>query len=300
MTRRPWHPPGDVAAIATAPHRGPKVPSHTDWDCSLSAVSGGARDISSPSCVFRAARDLLAFANLAPTSGHRMGKDTILLVEDDPDIVELVRYNLEREGFTVIAAGNGEAGLAAATEQRPSLILLDLMLPGMEGLDVCRELRRWEATREVPLIMLTAKSDEADIVLGLGLGADDYVTKPFSPKQLIARIRAVLRRGAMSPAPQAPDRIEHGPLVIDSGRHEVRIDGQPVAFTLAEFRLLCTLAANPERVFTRDQLLDRITQGKSVIIDRNIDVHIRAIRKKLGAHGERIVTVRGVGYKCSG
>lgn len=229
-----------------------------------------------------------------------MGKDTILLVEDDPDIVELVRYNLEREGFTVIAAGNGEAGLAAATEQRPSLILLDLMLPGMEGLDVCRELRRWEATREVPLIMLTAKSDEADIVLGLGLGADDYVTKPFSPKQLIARIRAVLRRGAMSPAPQAPDRIEHGPLVIDSGRHEVRIDGQPVAFTLAEFRLLYTLAANPERVFTRDQLLDRITQGKSVIIDRNIDVHIRAIRKKLGAHGERIVTVRGVGYKCSG
>jgi len=172
------------------------------------------------------------------------------------------------------------------------------MLPGMEGLEVCRELRRREPTSAIPLIMLTAKGDEADIVLGLGLGADDYVTKPFSPKQLIARIRAVLRRGTR-PAADTIERIDRGPLRIDTARHEVRLDGMPVTLTLAEFRILHTLAANPDRVFTRDQLLDKITQGKSVIIDRNVDVHVRAIRKKLGKYGERIVTVRGVGYKCT-
>jgi DNA-binding response OmpR family regulator len=173
------------------------------------------------------------------------------------------------------------------------------MLPGMEGLEVCRELRRREATSTIPLIMLTAKGDEADIVLGLGLGADDYVTKPFSPKQLIARIRAVLRRGTARPATDTVERIDRGPLIIDTARHEVRLDGTPVTLTLAEFRILHALAATPDRVFTRDQLLDKITQGKSVIIDRNVDVHVRAIRKKLGRHGDRIVTVRGVGYKCT-
>jgi DNA-binding response OmpR family regulator len=228
-----------------------------------------------------------------------MARDTILVVEDDSDIVELLRYNLEREGFEVRAVGDGEAGLAAAETHQPALILLDLMLPGMEGLEVCRELRRRETTRGIPLIMLTAKGDEADIVLGLGLGADDYVTKPFSPKQLIARIRAVLRRGTSRPATDAVERIDRGPLVIDTARHEVRLDGTPVTLTLAEFRILHALAANPDRVFSRDQLLDKITQGKSVIIDRNVDVHVRAIRKKLGRHGQRIVTVRGVGYKCT-
>ncbi len=227
-----------------------------------------------------------------------MARDTILVVEDDPDIVELLRYNLEREGFDVRAVGDGESGLAAAETHQPALILLDLMLPGMEGLEVCRELRRREPTSAIPLIMLTAKGDEADIVLGLGLGADDYVTKPFSPKQLIARIRAVLRRGTR-PAADTIERIDRGPLRIDTARHEVRLDGMPVTLTLAEFRILHTLAANPDRVFTRDQLLDKITQGKSVIIDRNVDVHVRAIRKKLGKYGERIVTVRGVGYKCT-
>jgi DNA-binding response OmpR family regulator len=229
-----------------------------------------------------------------------MARDTILVVEDDPDIVELLRYNLEREGFEVRAVGDGEAGLAAAETHQPALILLDLMLPGMEALEVCRELRRREATSTIPLIMLTAKGDEADIVLGLGLGADDYVTKPFSPKQLIARIRAVLRRGTARPATDTVERIDRGSLIIDTARHEVRLDGTPVTLTLAEFRILHALAANPDRVFTRDQLLDKITQGKSVIIDRNVDVHVRAIRKKLGRHGDRIVTVRGVGYKCTG
>ena len=228
-----------------------------------------------------------------------MGKNTILIVEDDPDIVELLQYNLEREGFATLAAADGEAGLTAAVDQQPALILLDLMLPGIHGLDVCRRLKQDVSTQAIPLIMLTAKGDDADVVLGLGLGADDYVTKPFSPRQVVARIQAVLRRGPVREATQAPERVEHGPLVVDSARHEVRVDAHPVMLTLAEFRLLHALVANPGRVFTRDQLLDRITKGESVIIDRNVDVHVRAIRKKLGKHGGIIVTVRGVGYKCT-
>jgi DNA-binding response OmpR family regulator len=227
-----------------------------------------------------------------------MAGETILLVEDDPDIVELLQFNLRREGYTVLSSGDGNAGLALASERRPSLIVLDLMLPGMEGLEVCRELRRRPGTATIPIVILTAKGDEADIVLGLGLGADDYVTKPFSPRQLIARIQAVLRRAATNQTPAESGRVTRGPLLIDPERHEVHLDGQLLSLTLAEFRLLHTLAAAPERVFTRDQLLETITQGKSVIIDRNVDVHIRAIRKKLGEYGDRIVTVRGIGYKC--
>jgi DNA-binding response OmpR family regulator len=228
-----------------------------------------------------------------------MGKNTILIVEDDPDIVELLQYNLEREGFATLAAADGEAGLAAAVNQQPALILLDLMLPGINGLDVCRRLKQNVSAQAIPVIMLTAKGDEADVVLGLGLGADDYVTKPFSPRQLVARIQAVLRRGPVKESTQVPERVEQGPLVVDSARHEVRVDGHPAMLTLAEFRLLHALVANPGRVFTRDQLLDRITKGESVIIDRNVDVHVRAIRKKLGKHGGIIATVRGVGYKCT-
>jgi DNA-binding response OmpR family regulator len=227
-----------------------------------------------------------------------MAKGPILIIEDDPDIVELLQYNLEREGFSMVSANDGEAGLALATRSHPILILLDLMLPGIEGLEVCRRLRQAAETRAVPLIMLTAKGDETDIVLGLGLGADDYVTKPFSPKQLVARIQAVLRRRTLQESGGTPAPIEQGPIVIDPTRHEVRLEGEPVPFTVAEFRLLEALFAHPDRVFTRDQLLDRITKGESVIIDRNVDVHIRAIRKKLGEHSDRIVTVRGVGYKC--
>jgi DNA-binding response OmpR family regulator len=228
-----------------------------------------------------------------------MARNTILIVEDDPDIVELVQYNLEREGFATLTATDGEAGLATAGSHHPSLILLDLMLPGINGLDVCRRLKAQESTRAIPVIMLTAKGDEADVVLGLGLGADDYVTKPFGPKQLVARIQAVLRRGPVRETAQEPERVEHGPLVVDAARHEVILDGRVLAFTLAEFRLLHALLLNPGRVFTRDQLLDKITKGETVIIDRNVDVHVRAIRKKLGKHGGIIVTVRGVGYKCT-
>jgi len=220
----------------------------------------------------------------------------ILVIEDDPDIVELLQYNLEREGFEVCTAKTGEEGKAQALECRPSLILLDLMLPRTSGLGVCRELRSREETKRTPLIMVTAKGEEGDVVLGLELGADDYVTKPFSVKELIARIHSVLRRTDVRPQ-ETSSRIERDDLVIDDDRHEVLLGGEPVDLTLAEYRLLYALAANPGRVFTREQLIGRITAGGYVIAERNVDVHVAAIRKKMKEISELIVTVRGIGYK---
>ncbi|RPJ62493.1 MAG: DNA-binding response regulator [Acidobacteria bacterium] len=227
-----------------------------------------------------------------------MAKQSILIIEDDRDIVELLSHNLAREGFDVHEARDGETGLALARRHKPSLILLDLMLPGIQGLEVCRQLKQREDSRVTPLIIVTAKGDESDVVVGLELGADDYLVKPFSIKELIARVRAVLRR--LQPGPQ-PDRqadcIRLGSLVIDSVRHEVRVDGQRLALTLTEFRVLTVLASRPGQVFTRDQLLEKISDGDSFVIDRNIDVHIRSIRQKLESHRDLILTVRGVGYK---
>ncbi len=223
-----------------------------------------------------------------------MAKQSILVIEDDPDIVELLSYNLAREGFEVHEAKNGETGLALASKYKTSLILLDLMLPGIQGLEVCRQLKQREDLRATPVIMLTAKGDESDVVVGLEMGADDYIVKPFSIKELIARIRAVMRR--LQPD-QQPDRIRLGPLVIDSARHEIRMDGQPLTLTLTEFRLLRALASRPGRVYTRDELLENISDGNFFVIDRNIDVHIRSIRQKLEPHRDLIVTVRGIGYK---
>jgi two-component system, OmpR family, phosphate regulon response regulator PhoB len=227
-----------------------------------------------------------------------MTKESILIIEDDPDIVELLQYNLEREGFRVVTALDGEAGLREAMARKPTLVLLDLMLPGINGLEVCRLLKQREDTASSAVIMLTAKGEESDVVLGLELGADDYVTKPFSPKELVARVRAVLRRGKRKGSTQQPNRIDIGPVALDQERHEVRVHGQPVVFTRAEFRLLWTLAMQPGRVFTRNELVDRITAGESFILDRNVDVHVSAIRKKLGDQGELVETVRGVGYRC--
>jgi DNA-binding response OmpR family regulator len=171
------------------------------------------------------------------------------------------------------------------------------MLPGMNGLEVCKTLKKSEDTKSIPIIMLTAKGEESDIVLGLEMGADDYVTKPFSPRELLARVRAILRR-TRSGSEKEEQKIVVGPLMIDCTKHEVLFKSQNVALTLAEFRLLRTLASHPGRVFTRDQLIDRITGGEAVVIDRNVDVHVRAIRKKLGEENDVITTVRGVGYKC--
>lgn len=223
-------------------------------------------------------------------------EDKILIIEDDSDISELVQYNLEREGYKVVTSANGESGFSQAMTHRPDLIILDLMLPGLDGLSVCRKLRAHPTTAEVPIVMLSAKGEESDVVIGLELGADDYVAKPFSPKELLARIRAVLRRPRQSPVVEG--RRTTGPVTLDPDRHEAYLNGELLVLTLAEYKLLSALTSRPGRVFTREQLLEKITGGETYVIDRNIDVHIRAIRKKLGDHAEFIQTVRGVGYKC--
>ena len=227
-----------------------------------------------------------------------MPKKTVLTIEDDPDIVEVVRYNLEREGFRVLVSTDGERGLAEASRARPDLILLDIMLPGIDGLEVCRRLRGQESTSPIPIMMLTAKEEEADVIVGLEMGADDYMTKPFSPRELVARVRAALRRAGRTFTVGEKTRIQIHDLTLDSTRHEVLHQGNPVPLTRAEFRLLWTLASKPGRVFQRSELVDRITAGETYIIDRNVDVHISSIRKKLGEAGSVIATVRGVGYKC--
>ena len=224
-----------------------------------------------------------------------MARDTILVVEDDPDIVELLRYNLEREGFDVRAVGDGESGLAAAETHQPALILLDLMLPGMEGLEVCRELRRREPTSAIPLIMLTAKGDEADIVLGLGLGADDYVTKPFSPRELALRVSAILRRSNGERV--ATGVLERGPLLLDGERHRCTVAGDEIQLTAKEFRLLEALMSRPGRVLSRQRLLDEVWGSDITVTERTIDTHLKRLREKLGPAGDQIETVRGVGYR---
>lgn len=224
-----------------------------------------------------------------------MAKESVLIVEDDPDIVELLQYTLEREGYPVLIARDGEKGLSEARRRKPGLIVLDLMLPGLDGLEVCRTLKADDSTRSIPVLMLTARGEESDVVLGLEFGADDYMRKPFSPRELVARIRAVLRRG--QPVTEAKLRIELGGVVLDKERFEVTVDGEVVQFTRSEFRLFWTLARHPGRVYSREDLVERLTDGEAVILDRNIDVHVSSIRKKIGDHGDMIATVRGVGYK---
>lgn len=226
-----------------------------------------------------------------------MSHPRVLAIEDEPDILTVLEYNLAREGFTVATASNGEDGVRAANREKPDIVLLDLLLPGLDGIEVCRQLKQDAATCNIPIIMLTAKGEESDVVLGLGMGADDYVTKPFSPKELMARIRAVLRRGTPRSESDQTQRLDFEGVSIDPVRHEIRLDGKPVAFTATEFRLMHTLACAPGRVFTRDHLVLRVIGHGAIVIDRNIDVHIRAIRKKLGAHRDVIETVRGVGYR---
>ncbi len=226
-----------------------------------------------------------------------MAQKTILVVEDEPDILELIQFNLENEGFKVVSSRTGEEGYRLAAELIPDLIVLDLMLPDMSGIEVCRLLRQEERSRKLPIIMATARDSESDVVLGLEVGADDYITKPFGVRELSARIRAVLRRAQRAMTDTSGSIVRAGPLELDPGRHEARIHGRPLQLTLAEFRLLSALAGTPGKVFTRDQLLDRITGEQTTIIDRNVDVHIRALRRKLESESSLIGTVRGVGYK---
>ena len=222
----------------------------------------------------------------------------VLIIEDDPDIAEGVRFNLEREGLEARVALSGEAGLAAALDARdaPALIILDLMLPGMSGQELCRRLRREPATRRTPIIMLTARSGEADRVAGLDLGADDYITKPFSVKELMARVRAVLRRADESSAPRYSD----GRLEIDFADMRVACDGASVKLTRKEFALLEMLSKANRRVATRQQILDNVWGYEYYGDTRTLDVHIRRLRQKLGPCGDCIETVVGVGYRFVG
>jgi len=225
-----------------------------------------------------------------------MPKETILVVDDEEDLLELVKYNLEREGFQISCAESGEKTLKSTRHERPDLIVLDLMLPGIDGLEVARRLKQDQKTAGIPIVMLTAKGEEADIVTGLELGADDYITKPFSPRVLIARIKAVLRR--QSTQPKDPDQILNiGNLTIDSGRRAVSAAGNYVDLTYSEFQILLYLAARPGWVFTRSQIVDAVRGDNYPVTDRSVDVQIAGLRKKLGLHGEYIETVRGVGYR---
>lgn len=225
-----------------------------------------------------------------------MKSHKVVIVEDEADIREVIEYNLKREGYRTSAVADGEKALQLVRETLPDLVLLDLMLPGLDGLEVCQRLKADSATRQVRIVMVTAKGEERDILMGLDLGADDYLTKPFSPKELLGRIRAVLRRGPLREEQAATRPLERGPMLIDRERHQVQLDRRPVDLTATEFRLLHFLATNPGRVFTRDQLLSRVIGENASVVDRNIDVHVRAVRKKLGEHRDLIHTVRGVGY----
>lgn len=229
--------------------------------------------------------------------GDIMAREKIVAIEDEPDLLEVVRYNLAREGYEVVSAEDGLEGLEVIGRSRPDLVLLDLMLPGMDGLEICRRVKYDPETRNIPVIIVSAKGEESDVVLGLEMGADDYVAKPFSPRELVARVKAVLRRGSSKDRPESDSRVEMDGLVVDPERHEVSVDGEVVAFTATEFRLLHHLASHAGRVFTREQLLRHAVGEDVVILERNVDVHIRAIRKKLGAHADRISTIRGVGYR---
>lgn len=224
-----------------------------------------------------------------------MSKRVVLTIDDERDLVELIRYNLEKEGFLVRAAYDGESGLSMALREPPDLVLVDLMLPGIDGLEVCRRLRADNRTSSIPLIMLTAKSGESDRVVGLELGADDYVSKPFSPRELTARIRALLRR---TTAVQEPAReLRRGALSVDLDRYEVRCGDEPVELTATEFRLLHFLASRPGRVFSRNELIDGVLGRDVEVLDRTVDVHVMALRRKLGKLGAMIETVRGFGYR---
>lgn len=224
-------------------------------------------------------------------------KEKILIVEDEKDIVKMLRYNLEKEGFKVIDARDGEDAMDAAVRQRPDLILLDLMLPGMDGLEVCKALKKETKTISIPVIMLTAKSQESDKVVGLELGADDYITKPFSPRELIARIKAVLRR--VNEKEKLPEIFQAGDLKIDFSKISVSVKDKPVELTSKEFELLKTLLKARGRVLSRDFLLDTIWgfDHAMEIQTRTVDVHIRTLRKKIKNASKYIITVKNYGYR---
>jgi two-component system phosphate regulon response regulator PhoB len=233
----------------------------------------------------------------APASGKEplMAKGTILVIDDERDLIELVRYNLEKEGYDVIAATDGQSGLEVATKHAPDLVVLDLMMPGIDGIQICQRLRADPRTARLPVIMLTAKATEADRIVGLEMGADDYITKPFSPREVVARVKAVLRRAASQQ--EQPAIVRGGGLEIDLLGHEVKVNGNRVPLTATEFRMLHLLVGRPGRVFSRDEIISAVSSNDAAVFDRTVDVHIMSIRRKLGPAGEQVETVRSFGYK---
>jgi len=224
----------------------------------------------------------------------------ILIVDDEKDIVELVSFNLEKEGYEVLKAYDGEKAMQLIGSKKPDLVILDLMLPGIHGLEVCKRLRRDPATAQVPIIMLTARGEEIDKVLGLEMGADDYVTKPFSVKELVARIKALLRRTDVANQPEKPDILEFKGLRIDMKSYEVTVNGRKVKLSPTEFKLLHFLSRNPGRVYSREQILDKVWGDESFVEPRTVDVHVRRLRAQIEGDENTpafIITVRGVGYK---
>jgi len=225
------------------------------------------------------------------------GRKRILVVDDEADIRELLRYNLEQEGFQIEAVADGERALDFLKKNRVDLVLLDLMLPGLPGLELCKQLKRQADLESIPIIMISAKSSETDIIVGLELGADDYITKPFSPKEVIARVKAIFRRidEKRTSEPQKELRFEE--LVIDVPRHEVKIEGKEVKLTTTEFKILQCLMSRLGHVFSRDELID-FALGKDIsVVDRTVDVHITNLRKKIGRFGPSIESIRAVGYR---
>ena len=219
----------------------------------------------------------------------------ILIVEDENDVVDLLTLNLRKAGgFLISKAGDGATGLTKARTEKPDFIILDLMLPKIPGLEVCKILKSEAATRHIPILMLTARAEEIDRVVGLECGADDYVTKPFSPREIVLRIKAILRRGDTE---EADDRLSAGPITIDPARHEVLVNGKRVELTSLEFKLLRTLMQRRGRVQERDRLLNEVWGYESVIDTRTVDTHVRRLREKLGRAGEVVETVRGFGYR---
>jgi two-component system phosphate regulon response regulator PhoB len=230
-------------------------------------------------------------------ASKHMARERILLIEDEPDIAEVLQYNLEKEGFEVAVAHRGDSGLEAIRRDPPDLVLLDLMLPGIDGLELSRMLKRDAATCRLPIVMLTARSEEVDRIVGLELGADDYISKPFSPREVVLRVKAVLRRLQPEPEETASDRIEVGGIQLDISGHQLRVRGKEAPLTATEFRLLRLLMERGGRVQTRGQLLSDVWGYAEDIDSRTVDTHIRRLRRKLGPEADRIETVIGVGYR---
>jgi two-component system phosphate regulon response regulator PhoB len=221
--------------------------------------------------------------------------DRVLVVDDEPDLLELVRFHLVQAGFEVETARDGRHGIEAIRRRRPDLVVLDWMLPDLPGSEVCRQVRSDPQLRDLPILLLTAKSEEVDRVVGFELGADDYVTKPFSPRELALRVQAILRRSRGERV--SAGVLERGPLVVDAERHRCSVDGTEVGLTAKEFRLLEALMSRPGRVLSRQRLLDEVWGSDITVTERTIDTHLKRLREKLGAAGDQIETVRGVGYR---